>query len=168
MSKHPLQRRTLLGMASLTALAGTPWVWASSTRPTPNRPEIEVWKSPTCGCCHLWVQHLQKNGFEVKTYDLPNTAVKRRALGLPDHLGSCHTAVVAGYVIEGHVPAADIRRLLSEKPKALGLTVPGMPIGSPGMDGPEYQGRRDAYDVLLVTPQLMGGVSTRVFQHHPA
>lgn len=165
--QHLPRRRALLGLACLAALACPPLA-VGQTRAGSIRPQIEVWKSPTCGCCHLWVQHLQKHGFDVKTYDLPNTAVKRRSLGLPDELGSCHTALVAGYVIEGHVPAADILRLLAERPKALGLTVPGMPIGSPGMDGPEYQGRRDAYDVLLVTARLMGGVSSRVFQHHPA
>ena len=81
---------------------------------------------------------------------------------MPQQLGSCHTALVQGYVIEGHVPAQDIQRLLKEKPQALGLAVPGMPIGSPGMDGPAYGGRRDRYEVLLV---LKDG-STRVFQRH--
>lgn len=88
----------------------------------------------------------------------------RAKLGLPQRLGSCHTALVGGYLIEGHVPAADVHKLLKEKPKALGITVPGMPIGSPGMDGPEYNGRKDPYDVLLVTKNLMNSdVSTRVF-----
>ena len=90
------------------------------------------------------------------------TADYRRRIGLADRFGSCHTALVGGYVIEGHVPAADILRLLREKPDALGLAVPGMPIGSPGMDGPEYKGRRDPYDVLLVSR----GGATRVFQSH--
>ena len=88
----------------------------------------------------------------------------RAKLGLPQNLGSCHTALVGGYVVEGHVPAADVRKLLKEKPKALGITVPGMPIGSPGMDGPEYGGRKDPFDVLLVTKSLMrSDVSTSVF-----
>ena len=91
------------------------------------------------------------------------TAVRAR-LGLPQRLGSCHTALVGGYLLEGHVPAADVKKLLKERPQALGLTVPGMPVGSPGMDGPEYKGRKDAYDVLLVTRNLMNSdVSTRVF-----
>ncbi|MFM1881566.1 MAG: hypothetical protein RLZZ344_1800 [Pseudomonadota bacterium] len=110
---------------------------------------IEVWKSPTCGCCKDWITHLQKNGFATKAYDEGNTA-KRRAVGMPVTLGSCHTAVVNGYVIEGHVPAAEIQRLLKERPNALGLSVPQMPIGSPGMDGPEYGGQKDTYEVLLV------------------
>jgi len=113
------------------------------------RPEVEVWKSPTCGCCKDWVKHLEANGFRVKVNDTGNVAARKR-LGMPEALGSCHTALVGTYVIEGHVPAADIHRLLREKPQALGLSVPRMPIGSPGMDGPEYGGRRDPYDVLLV------------------
>jgi Cu/Ag efflux protein CusF len=91
-----------------------------------------------------------------------NTAARKR-LGMPEQLGSCHTASVGGYVIEGHVPAAEIQRLLKERPAALGLSVPGMPIGSPGMDGPEYKGRKDAYDVLLV--QKDG--TAKSFQHYP-
>ena len=124
-------------------------------------PLVEVWKDPNCGCCKDWVKHLEVNGFRVKVYDEGNTAARKR-LGLPEKLGSCHTAKVAHYVVEGHVPAADIQRLLREKPQALGLAVPGMPVGSPGMDGPEYGGRKDRYDVLLVA--LNG--STRVYQRY--
>jgi hypothetical protein len=110
---------------------------------------VEVWKSPSCGCCQDWIRHLQANGFRVVTYDTGNTEA-RGWLGMPASLGSCHTALVGGYAIEGHVPARDIRRLLGERPKAIGLAVPGMPVGSPGMDGPEYGARKDPYDVLLV------------------
>ncbi len=123
---------------------------------------VQVWKDPNCGCCHLWVEHLQASGFKVEVRDVGNTAARKR-LGMPEEFGSCHTATVGGYVIEGHVPAADIHRLLKERPVALGLSVPGMPIGSPGMDGPEYKGRKDAYDVLLV--QKDG--STKSFQRYP-
>jgi Cu/Ag efflux protein CusF len=123
---------------------------------------VQVWKDPNCGCCHLWVEHLQASGFKVEVRDVGNTAARKR-LGMPENLGSCHTASVGGYVIEGHVPAADIHRLLKERPVALGLSVPGMPIGSPGMDGPEYKGRKDAYDVLLV--QKDGTVKS--FQRYP-
>lgn len=123
---------------------------------------VQVWKDPNCGCCHLWVEHLQASGFKVEVRDVGNTAARKR-LGMPESLGSCHTATVSGYVIEGHVPAADIQRLLKERPAALGLAVPGMPVGSPGMDGPEYKGRKDAYDVLLV--QKDG--STQRFQRYP-
>jgi hypothetical protein len=137
-------RRTVL-CGALAALAGTPGVGRAQ-----DKVLVEVWKSPTCGCCKDWVRHLEANGFAVKTHDSGNTAMRGR-LGIPATLGSCHTALVGGYAIEGHVPAADIVRLLAQKPQgALGLAVPGMPIGSPGMDGPEYGGRRDAYDVLLV------------------
>ena len=92
---------------------------------------------------------MQANGFAFTVHETGNTGARSR-LGLPQKLGSCHTALVAGYVIEGHVPAADVRRLLRQKPQALGLAVPGMPVGSPGMDGPAYGNRRDPYDVLLV------------------
>ena len=120
---------------------------------------VEVWKAPTCGCCKDWIRHLESNGFKVQVHDSGNIAARSR-LGIPMRLGSCHTALIEGYAIEGHVPARDIRRLLSERPSALGLAVPGMPIGSPGMDGPEYGGRKDVYDVLL----LAKGKSASVFQ----
>jgi len=123
---------------------------------------VEVWKSPTCGCCGDWIAHMREAGFEVQIHDTGNTAARAR-LGLPAKYGSCHTALVAGYVLEGHVPAADVVRLLREKPAALGLAVPGMPVGSPGMDGPEYGGRRDPYDTLLVE---RGGGGHRVFVAH--
>ena len=110
---------------------------------------MEVWKDPNCGCCQSWVDHLEANGFKVDVRNVGNTAARKR-LGMPEKLGSCHTAKVNGYVLEGHVPAADIRKLLADRPIALGLAVPGMPIGSPGMDGPEYKGRKDSFEVLLV------------------
>jgi hypothetical protein len=136
------QRRRLLGLALLTPLAACTQAQA--------RPLVEVWKSPTCGCCNDWIAHLEANGFATKANDTGNTAMRQR-LGIPMALGSCHTALVGGYAIEGHVPAADIARLLREKPQGVaGLAVPGMPVGSPGMDGPAYGGRRDRYDVLLV------------------
>lgn len=126
-------------------VAGLPrWVAAQASKPS-----VEVWKSPTCGCCKDWVAHMEDNGFRVTVNDSGNTDARAR-VGIPLRLGSCHTAIVAGYAIEGHVPADDIRRLLQEKPNAVGLAVPGMPIGSPGMDGPTYGGRKDAYEVLLV------------------
>ncbi len=148
--RHALLAASALAMAPLLAFA------------TKDKPLLEVWKDPNCGCCQLWVEHLQANGFAVQVHDVGNTAARKR-LGMPEKLGSCHTARVAGYVIEGHVPASDILRLLKEKPKALGLAVPGMPIGSPGMDGPEYKGRKDAYAVLLV--QRDGSSST--FSRYP-
>ena len=107
---------------------------------------IQVFKTPTCGCCSVWVEHLKANGFTAKVTDVPSTAEYRRKFGVPEKLQSCHTAVVRGYAIEGHVPARDIHRLLKARSKAKGLAVPGMPIGSPGM---EQGDRRDAYSVLL-------------------
>jgi len=157
MQRRSPSRRTLLA-AALAGLAGgaLPRAFAAA------RPPVEVWKSPTCGCCKDWITHMQAHGFDVAVHETGNTAVRAR-LGLPVELGSCHTALVGGYVIEGHVPAPDVLRLLAEKPTALGLTVPGMPIGSPGMDGPVYGGRRDPYDVLLVQVDGGGAVSTRVW-----
>ena len=111
---------------------------------------IEVWKSPTCGCCKDWIIHLETNGFKVVYYDTGNNRV-RHQVGMPRKYGSCHTAIIGDYVIEGHVPASEILKLIDLQPKAIGLAVPGMPIGSPGMNGPEYKGRKDPFDVLLVT-----------------
>ena len=103
---------------------------------------VEVWKDPNCGCCKDWVTILEKSGFTVRVFDSGNEAM-RAQLGIPVKLGSCHTARVGGYAIEGHVPVREIRRLLREQPKAIGLTVPGMVVGSPGMDGSVYKGRKD-------------------------
>jgi hypothetical protein len=121
-------------------------------------PKVEVFKSASCGCCGAWVEHMRQNGFQVTTHDVGDVPAQRKKLGMPDRLGSCHSAKVGGYVIEGHVPAADIRRLLKEKPKALGLAVPSMPPGSPGMEGP----RAIPYDTLLVARDG----TTRVFASH--
>lgn len=107
--------------------------------------EVVVYKSPTCGCCNQWIEHLQANGFTVKAQNVADIMPYKSANGVPPALGSCHTAKVDGYVIEGHVPAADIKRLLKERPKVLGLAVPGMPIGSPGM---EQGSHKERYDVL--------------------
>lgn len=123
--------------------------------------QITVWKTPSCGCCHEWVAHLRKSGFEVITHDVEDTAPVRQKFGLNAKFASCHTARLGNYVLEGHVPAKELRRLLREQPKALGLAVPGMPIGSPGM---EMGDSLDAYDVLLV---LVDG-SSRVYQSYPA
>lgn len=107
-------------------------------------PEMTVYKTKTCGCCDKWVEHMRASGFKVTVNDVPSTAEYRQKYGVPEKLLSCHTAVVDGYSIEGHVPASEILRLLKEKPKAKGLAVPGMPMGSPGMEG-SY---RDAYSVI--------------------
>ncbi len=143
----PVRRRMLAAFA--VAFAAGP-SRARTAAPGPAAaPAVEVWKDPNCGCCRDWIAYLEREGFTVVAHDTGNTAVRRR-LGLPSKYGSCHTATVGGYVVEGHVPVADIRRLLSTRPDAIGIAVPGMPVGSPGMDGPIYAGRRDPYDVLLV------------------
>ena len=111
-----------------------------------GKPAVMVYKSPTCGCCKLWVTHLEKNGFPVKSEDLDNLAQIKKSHGVPDAMASCHTALVDGYVVEGHVPADLIDRLLRERPSVAGIAVPGMPIGSPGMEVP---GRpADRYQIL--------------------
>ena len=125
-------------------------------------PSIEVWKSATCQCCAKWVTHLEENGFAVKTNVADNaalTAIKRQA-GIGEKLDACHTAKIGGYVIEGHVPASDIKRLVAEHPDAIGLTVPGMPLGSPGMK--QVDGKTEPYDVLL----LKKDGATEVFASH--
>lgn len=155
-----LPRRQLLkGPLALVAagLLSSPLMGVAATQ----REHIMVWKTPNCGCCKEWVAHLRKNGFEVVTNDVQDTAPERQKAGIPEKFASCHTATLAGYVLEGHVPAQEIRRLLREKPKALGLAVPGMPVGSPGM---EMGSSRDAFDVLLVSSS--GG--SRVYQSYPA
>jgi hypothetical protein len=145
-----MQRRSLL--LGATALLGATNLAARAAAPatkTDALPVMQVWKDPNCGCCKDWIAYLQRDGFQVQVFETGNTAVRQR-LGMPQKYASCHTALIGGYVIEGHVNAPEIRRLLAEKPQALGLSVPGMPIGSPGMDGPEYGGRKDPYDVVLV------------------
>lgn len=148
-----LLRRQLIALLPFAVLA-------QSARAV-DRPIIEVWKNASCGCCKDWVAHLKANGFEVKTHDTGNGGARER-LGMPSRYGACHTAEVAGYAIEGHVPAREIDRLLKERPVAVGLAVPGMPHGSPGMDGPKYGNRLDPYDVLLIERDG----SARVFQSY--
>lgn len=165
-SAHP-RRSALRRMALACTAFAAPSLWAAAPTAPKEAPStripVEVWKDPNCGCCQDWVVHMEQNGFAVTVHDTGNSAVRAR-LGIPARLGSCHTALVEGYALEGHVPAADVHKLLKQKPKALGIAVPGMPVGSPGMDGPAYNGRKDPYDVLLVTKNLMNSdVSTRVF-----
>ena len=151
-------RRSALRMGLTGAVAlGLPWLAQAHN----SFGDITVWKTPDCGCCKAWVTHLQKSGFEVVVNDVKDTAPIRLKLGMPEKLGSCHTAALGDYVLEGHVPAREIRQLLREKPNALGLAVPGMPMGSPGM---EMGGARDAYNVMLV---LRDG-NSRVYKSYPA
>jgi hypothetical protein len=131
-------------MLSAAALATTP-ILASATATTPKQ-RMEVWKDPACGCCKEWIALIRAAGFDVVTHDTGNVAARRRAR-ISDTYGSCHTALTGGYAIEGHVPVREIQRLLRERPDAIGLAVPGMVIGSPGM---EQGGRREPYAVLLL------------------
>jgi hypothetical protein len=155
-----MQRRQL--MQAMAAIAGAAM---STGLLAQTSPQVEVWKDPDCGCCKDWVAHLEANGFSVRVHDSGNTDARKR-LGIPDKLGSCHTGEVSAkgkrYALEGHVPAREVQRLLKEAPKAIGLAVPGMPVGSPGMDAPLYGGRKDPYDVLLV---FQDG-SNRVYQSY--
>jgi hypothetical protein len=140
------------GNLAVAALIGLPMLANAATQ------AIEVYKTATCGCCEEWVKHLRANGFKVDAHNVANPSDTREKMGIPDRLGSCHTAVVGGYAIEGHVPAAEIKRLLAAKPNAKGLAVPAMPAGSPGMEGPRHM----PYDVLLVR----NDGSTTVYKHY--
>ena len=146
-SESTLRRRGVLLAAAAAALS--PAIAAATKTSAP--PLVEVWKSPTCGCCGEWIKHLEANGFAVKTHLVPDTAPVRKRVGFDEKYGSCHTALVGGYALEGHVPAREVKRLLKEKPTGVvGIAVPGMPLGSPGMDLPSYGGRKMPYDVVLV------------------
>ena len=121
-------------------------------------PLVTVYKSPACGCCTAWVDHMRAAGFRVATVDTSDVSPVKKRHGVPDALGSCHTALIGQYVVEGHVPAEDIRRLLAEKHDVNGLAVPGMPVGSPGMEG-SY---RQAYEVIA----FKSGAASSVFAKH--
>jgi hypothetical protein len=121
--------------------------------------EITVWRSPACGCCHLWAKHMEASGMSVKIIDADNLAKIKAERGIPSELASCHTAVVAGYAIEGHVPAREVKRLLAERPDAISLAVPGMPADAPGMDAKSG----DPFDVLLVKKDG----STAIYARYP-
>lgn len=110
-------------------------------------PLVRVWKSPSCGCCADWVEHMRAAGFPVEVHEASNLAEKKQEHGIAPQHQACHTATVEGYVVEGHVPADLVKRMLADQPEIEGLTVPGMPAGSPGM---EVEGRKDPYDVLAM------------------
>ncbi|WP_298451915.1 DUF411 domain-containing protein [uncultured Marinobacter sp.] len=147
-------KKQILGMA-LTATLGfsAPVVAAGAAQ------SIHVYKSPTCGCCTAWVDHMESNGFDVETTDTHDMNRVKFEAGISRNLASCHTAFVGDYVIEGHVPAADIHKLIADAPKARGLAVPGMPAGSPGM---EMGDRKDHYQVLMFNDKGQ----TKVFAEH--
>jgi hypothetical protein len=129
-------------------LAGLPLLFVATRAEAQAGPAIHVVKTATCGCCNDWITHLRNAGFRVTVANVPDVGPTARRLGVPDDLRSCHTASVGGYAVEGHVPAADIRRLLRERPAAAGIAVPGMPMGSPGM---EHGSHRERYNTILFT-----------------
>jgi hypothetical protein len=138
--------------AFVVGLAGA--AVAGSLQATEELPKVTVTKDPSCGCCSGWVDHLKQAGFAVTVIETAEIGGVKIRLGVPTALASCHTAEVGGYVIEGHVPASSIRRLLADKPQAAGLAVPGMPVGSPGM---EVEGMApDTYEVILFGPSGQG------------
>ncbi len=123
-------KRTIPTLVLAAALSlAAPAAWADNAKAV-------VYKSPTCGCCTKWIDHLEENGIDVESRDVRDVSPIKRANGVPPGMTACHTALAGGYFIEGHVPAEDVKRLLKERPEIAGLTVPGMPIGSPGMEGP--------------------------------
>jgi len=148
---HPPKKLIPYGIAiALAALGADAFALPAAT--------VEMFKNPYCGCCEHWAEHMRANGYVVNVRVVPDVTPVRRGLGVADAFVSCHTATVGGYVVEGHVPAGDVGRLLKEHPRALGLASPGMPQGAPGMDGPG----KAPYDVLLV--QRDG--RSRVFAAH--
>ncbi len=152
-----LERKPSHFAAAALALSGTIYIAAQQK---PAGPLVEVFKSPTCGCCAQWVEHMRASGFTVRTTDLNDLTDIKKSRGVPDQVQSCHTAVVNGYVVEGHVPAADVHRMLKEKPAIAGIAVGGMPIGSPGMDFPGTKAQ--AYNVMSFDKSG----ATRVFAKH--
>lgn len=148
-----VSRRHIVGLLSVGLVA------ACAPRSAEGK-AVVVYEDPNCGCCGGWVSHMKRAGFPVTVVEQPDLTVVRARYGVPEAAASCHTAVVEGYFIEGHVPPEDVRRLLATRPAARGLAVPGMPSGSPGMDAPD--GRVGPYAVLLV---LQDG-SSSVFARH--
>lgn len=138
-----LSRRHVLTLLSVAPL------WIGLPARADALPEVVVHRDPSCGCCGAWAEHLRRAGFSVTMVETGNRNTIKQRLGVPADLISCHTAEIAGYVVEGHVPASAIRRLLAERPPAAGLAVPGMPVGSPGMEG----GAPDTYEVVLFGQQ---------------
>lgn len=155
-----MNRRSLLSALPSLALVATVTPSLRDAFAAPTLPKVEVYKTPTCGCCGAWVEHMRAAGFSLNVHDVGDTTAVRAKLGMPDRYGSCHSASVGGYVLEGHVPADEVKRLLATRPQALGLAMPGMVPSSPGMDVP---GRNDPYEVLLIDRQ--GG--SRVFARYP-
>lgn len=144
-----MRTKTLAAVVGVLAIAGVALVVAQQ-QPVSSRTPIVVYKTLTCGCCALWVEHMRQNGFQPEVHDVSAAQVRAvsRSAGLADAGASCHTTKVGNYIVEGHVPASDVKRLLKEKPAIAGIAAPGMPMGSPGM---EQGGRKEAYDVISFT-----------------
>jgi len=152
-------RSRLLRQGAILLFSASSASMALAAPVAPAANKVEVYKSPACGCCSQWVEHMQKNGFAVEVHNVRNVTPFRERYGVPQSVASCHTALVGGYAIEGHVPAAAVKRLLREKPKAAGIAVPGMVSGSPGME----QGTgKVPYNVMLFNTRG----STKVFAAH--
>ncbi|MGB3309915.1 MAG: DUF411 domain-containing protein [Nodosilinea sp.] len=164
MTRRGLLNRLLVGLlVGAIALLGAltaPSAVVAATSEQPSLPELTVYRSPTCRCCSHWVDHMKAAGFQVKDVVTEDMATLKAQHGVPEDAASCHTAIAAGYVIEGHVPAADVQRLLSEQPDVLGIAAPGMPMGSPGM---EMGDRVDPYTVVSFTQSG----ETATFAEHP-
>jgi hypothetical protein len=143
-----LTRRGWLAVAggAALALAARPLA-ALAPEQKGKLPTMTVYKSPTCRCCGKWIDHMKAQGFTLDVKDMDDVSPVKRTMGIPEDMWSCHTGVVGKYAVEGHVPADVVKKLLAEKPKAIGIAVPGMPVGSPGM---ESGSRKDKYDVMLV------------------
>jgi hypothetical protein len=153
-------QRFVIGLSAVVFVAAF-GVATAQQKPVSSRTAIVVYKTPTCGCCGMWVEHMRQNGFQPEVHDVSAEQVRAvsNAAGLSEAGASCHTAKVGNYIVEGHVPAADVQRMLKEKPAIAGIAAPGMPVGSPGM---EMGGRKDAYDVISFTK----AGKTAVFAKH--
>ena len=155
-----MNQKTFAAVVATLAIAGAGFV-AAQPKPVSSRTPIVVYKTPTCGCCGMWVEHMRQNGFQPEVHDVSAAQVRAvsKAAGLSEEGSSCHTAKIGNYIVEGHVPASDVRRMLKEKPAIGGIAAPGMPIGSPGM---EMGGRTERYDVVAFTKDG----KTTVFASH--
>lgn len=149
--KRSMQQVFALVILLSSIVVGGSWLLLPKTA---QAADVVVYKSPTCGCCKKWVSHMRENGFSVEVHEQYNVTPKKDEYGVPRRLRSCHTAKVGGYVVEGHVPADVVRQLLEEQPEIAGVAVPGMPMGSPGMEG----FRKDPYDVISFTDSGKTGI----------
>lgn len=155
-----MRKQSFVIVAAAAAL-GTAAFVSAQPKPVSSRTPIVVYKTPTCGCCGMWVEHMRQNGFQPEVHDVSAAQVRAvsKAAGLSEEGTSCHTAKVGNYIVEGHVPAADVQRMLKEKPAIAGIAAPGMPVGSPGM---EMGGRTERYDVVSFSKDG----KTKVFATH--